>query len=341
MKYIILLLFILQVSPNLYADNTVEMLIGSAVVQPFGSSSWQKVAGGQRIKTGDTIQTGPQSFVVIDADGNTIKIQAKTKVKFTQGMVGEKQHNSLSLFGGSVNCKMRKLKKNNESFSVNTASSVCAVRGTEFDVGAGADGNTVLQVTDGTVVLSGLTSSIDVAVNQESSVKLGREPEPVKIIKRRDWDQWANESSGNVKGHESDIIDGCVAKLSRLDADIIQLENESAAARLASDKLQKEAETAKNAGDEKEWTRLSGEAERSLRLSTSLSNRAYYQASRIELVKVVADTAYQSADRKSSVQKQFDAADVIYAKYYNKYIKPILDSEQRRQKIRDRKKKNK
>ena len=60
---------------------------------------------------------------------------------------------------------------------------------------------------------------------------MGKEPEPVKIIKRRDWEQWANAANNDVKGKESGILDGCVAKITRLDSDIMQLENESAAAK--------------------------------------------------------------------------------------------------------------
>ena len=105
--------------------------------------------------------------------------------------------------------------------------------------------------------------------------------------------------------------------------------------------MQKQADAAKKAGDEKEWTGLAGDAERSRRLSSSLTNRAYYQASRIELVKTVADNAYQSASEKSSVKEQYETINGIYTKYYNKYIKPILESEQQRQEIRDRKKKHK
>ena len=85
MKYMLVLLSIWMLSVDLYAANTVEMLIGSAVVQPSGASSWQKVVNGQKIRIGDTIQTGAQSYVVIDTNGNTIKIQAKNESKIHTG----------------------------------------------------------------------------------------------------------------------------------------------------------------------------------------------------------------------------------------------------------------
>jgi hypothetical protein len=329
----------LLVSVQLFAANTVEMVVGTATVQPAGTSSWSNVFTGQKIRNGDTIQTGSRSFVVVDVNGNTVKIQSGTKVKFAQDMGSEKPQTSVSLFRGSLNCIMGKLKKNRETFGVNTASSICAIRGTEFEVGSGADGSTVLQVTEGLVAFSGLSASVDVAKNQESSVMLGREPEPVKIIKRRDWDAWADEASRSVKGNEGDILAGCLAKLNRLDADIIQLEKESAAAKAKSNELHTQAEAAKKSGNDAEWTRLAGDAEKSSRFASSLTNQAYYQASRIELVKAVADNAYTSAERKSSVQKHYDKIDAIYTRYYTRYIKPILDSEKRRQDIRDNKKK--
>ena len=338
MRYIFLTAALIFSAGNLFAANTVDMMFGDVKSQSQGSNLWQKVSQGQTVRLGDTILTGVQSFAVIDTGGNKIKVQPNTKVKFTQDMINDRQQSSLSLFSGSVNCKMDKLKKGNSSFSVNTASSVCAVRGTEFDVASGADGNTVLQVTDGLVALSGMTKSVDVGKDQESSVKIGGEPEPVKIVKRQDWEKWANEAGNDVKGKEKDIMEGCLAKTEKLDSDITQLENERAAAKKRSDDLKIQAEEAKKAGDKDRAMKLAVDAERSRVISASLNNKAFYQASRIELVKGVADNAYNSSEDKATVQKSYDRINSIYDKYFIKYIKPILDSEKLRQEIRDKKK---
>jgi hypothetical protein len=339
MKHVLIMALLILASADLFADNTISMTVGDVKLQAQGSSAWQNVKTGQKIKVGDTIQTGLKSFAEIDASANTIRIQPKTKVKFTMDMIDEKPQSSLSLFTGSVNCKMDKLKKGKDGYNVNTPSSVCSVRGTEFDVAAGADGRTVLQVTDGTVEFGGMSKSVMVAQNQESGVNMGGEPEPVKIIKRQDWEKWANESSSDVKGKESDIIAGCLAKMQKLDSDIMQLEKQSIDAIAKYNDLSKQTETEKNAGNKDKANEIAKNAEINRMASASFNNMAFYQASRIDLVKDVADNAYNSSDKKSSLNKSYDLIQQIYDKYFIKYIKPILDSAKERQQIMDSKKK--
>ena len=285
MKYFIVCFVIVIFSADLFASSSVVMMMGDVQIQVLGSTLWQKVKNGQKINFGDTLQTGAMSFAEIETNQNRIRIQPKTKVRFSQEVVDGKPQGSLSLFTGSVNCKMDKLKKNNEGYNVNTPSSVCSVRGTEFDVAASAEGKTVLQVTDGTVAFSGMSKSVDVAKNQESAVTIGGEPEPVKIIKKQDWEKWANESSNDVRGKESDIISGCRAKIEKLDSDIQQLEKQSAEAKVKSDDLKKQAVAAKDSGDMEKAKQLAGEAQRNFSKSTSMDSMAYYQASRIDLIK--------------------------------------------------------
>ncbi len=341
MKQVFYILLFIFTYTSLYAETKIEFMLGDVKIQSQGSAAWQNAVNGRVIRVGDTMQTGKKSFATINADGNSIKIQANTKVKFTQDFIDNRQQSSLALFGGSVNCKMDKLKKNNSSYNVSTASSVCAVRGTEFDVAASSDGKTILQVTDGTVALSGTSKSVDVSKNQESSVKIGGEPEPVKIIKRQDWEKWAEETTGDVKGKEKDIIDGCLVKMQKLDSDIKKLEDESSAEKATSDDLKKQSAEAKKSGDEQKAMNLAGEAEKHFRKSSSLRNIASYQSSRMELVKNVADNAFNSSETKKTVKKSYDLINAIYDRYFVKYIKPILDSAKQRQEIMENQKKKK
>jgi hypothetical protein len=338
MKFIILILSVILTGTYLSAENRFEMLVGDVRILSPGSKTWHKSVSGQKVSTGDTIQTGTKSFAMINADGNSIKINANTKVKFAQDIISGKPQSALSLFNGSINCKIDKLKKNKSGFNVNTASSTCAVRGTDFDVAAGADGKTILQVTDGIVELSGTSKTVAVLKNQESSVKIGGEPEPVKIIKRQDWEKWAEEISNEIKGKEKTIITGCLVKIEKLDMDITQLENESAAAKKISGELKLKSEDAKKIGDSENAVKFAGEAEKSYRLSTSLHVKAFYQASRIELVKNISDNAFDSSEEKSSIDKLNKRINEIYNKHYIKYIKPIHDSEKLRQEVKDKKK---
>lgn len=325
MKQIYYIMIIMFTVTSLSAETRIDLILGDVKIQPQGSASWQNAESGRVIRTGETMQTGKKSYAVINADGNSIKIQANTRVKFTQDFINNRQQSSLALFGGSVNCKMDKLKKNNSGYNVNTASSVCAVRGTEFDVATSADGNTILQVADGTVALSGTSKSVDVSKNQESSVRIGGEPEPVKIIKRQDWEKWADETSNDVKGKEKDILAGCLVKMQKLDSDIQQLEREGAAAEKTAAENYKSAMEAKDAKDNKKASEFMTIYQTQHMKAYSSNITAAYQTMRIELVKEVSDNAYNSILNKKSIKKQYNEIVQIRDKHYNKYIKPFLN----------------
>jgi hypothetical protein len=75
MRYILLIAVLIFSTGNLFAANTVSMMLGDVKIQSLGSNSWQKVAYGQTVKIGDTIQTGAQSIAEINSSGNIIRIQ--------------------------------------------------------------------------------------------------------------------------------------------------------------------------------------------------------------------------------------------------------------------------
>jgi len=323
MKYFITVIILLSFN-TLYAVNKVQFFIGDVKHQASGSSVWGKISSNQILRTGDTIITGRKSQVMIDSDGNIIKIQPETKVRITKDMINDRQQSSLALFSGAVNCKINKLGKTNPGYNVNTAATTCAVRGTDFDVYAGTDGKTILQVTDGAVALSGNTKTIDVQKDYESSVSVGGEPEPVKIIKRRDWEKWAEEATSDVAGREKDIIKGCLAKVMKLDEDITRLEKEGAEARIKADEYYKLAKEAKAANDKNKSSEYISIYQKEKLKAYSSNIKASYQTTRIDLVKEVSDNAYNSIKNKNNIQKEYDLITQIREKHYNKYIKPFI-----------------
>lgn len=323
MKYLISAVMLLSFS-TLYAGSRVQFFIGDVKYQSQGSSAWEKVTNNQNLRTGDTVITGKKSQVMIDSDGNIIKIQPETKVRITQDMINDRQQSSIALFSGAVNCNINKLGKKNHGYNVNTAATTCAVRGTEFDVYAGTDGKTILQVTDGTVALSGSTKTIDVQKDYESSVSVGGEPEPVKIIKRRDWEKWAEETTGDVTGREKDIINGCLTKVMKLDGDIIRLEKEGAEARSKADEYYKLAKEAKEANDKNKASEYITIYQKEKLRAYSSNIKASYQTTRIDLVKEVSDNAFNSIKNKKNIQKEYDLILQVREKHYNKYIKPFI-----------------
>ena len=338
MKFILTAAVLLAAVP-IYAGTVVSMTVGNVKILPQGAAEWQAARSGFAVRSGDTIKTGDSSFAELSSDGTIIRVQPSSTVKLGQTLVQDKPQGSLSLFFGSVRCMMKKLRKSGGGYHITTASSVCAVRGTEFDVFASADGNTLLQVTEGAVSFEGLSDSVLVAANQESSAAIGKNPEPVKVIRKQEWKTWADRASSSVKGNEPAIIEGCLAKMKKLDADIAQLESERKTASQDADELFKKSRQARGEGKKKEADNFAGEAERRHTVASSKQSMAFYQASRMDLVLNVADNAYASADDKNAVTKSYSEIQSIHSRHFETYIKPILDAAAKRQEIRNRKKK--
>lgn len=314
-----------------FALSTAEFVKGDVRYQSKGSSDWQNVRQGQTFKFGDQLVTGNKSIITISQDGNKITINQNTRIKFTQDMVEQNKCDSIALFSGNVSLKMDRLKKDNKSYSVNTPSTVCAVRGTEFIVATAPDGSTILQVIEGSVSLSGESQTIILAQNQESTVKLGGNPGPIVIMKNRDWDQWATDITKSMKGNELQLLKSSLLKMEKLDNDIKQMEDEIEKNKLLRDEYKNQAIEANIKNDKtkaKELMTLSQNANRALYVATT---KIYYQADKIDLVYATICGIFQSISKPTPELNELkNKIDLLRDKYYQKYIKEIdADAAQR------------
>ncbi|HQE60223.1 MAG TPA: FecR family protein [Spirochaetota bacterium] len=335
MKFII---FAVMLVPCLLsAEMKIDFLVGDVFIKPRGLSS-AKARRGQVVNPGDSIETGAKSMAVISTDGNKITVREKTKVMLSESTDSAGKYGSLSVFAGNVNCKMNKLKKNGGQYEVNSASAVAAVRGTEFDVSVADTGATLLNVDEGSVVLTGIEKSVIVAANQESSVPLGYDPTEVKIQKKRDWKLWVEENK-IAPGREKEVVSGALIRAKKLDADIVFLEEEMEKKTLEKDEFLKYAKAAAKNGNMKLRDEYFAKSHEAKRQAYSAKLKASYQADKIALVKNVADGVFVWAEDNSSLKEDVSAIAVIYEKHYKKYIKPVEDEAEMRQKIIDKRRK--
>jgi len=128
----------------------VYSLRGEVDLKKAGSSDWTRLDGEQDktpLKPGDEMRTARASTVEIYMDdGSKIKLAPLSAFK----MSGEdKESVSLGLYFGRVRSWVKKFSK---KFEVRTPSAVCAVRGTDFMVSADADGNSRVEVYEGSVL---------------------------------------------------------------------------------------------------------------------------------------------------------------------------------------------
>ncbi|MDO8805425.1 MAG: FecR family protein [Elusimicrobiota bacterium] len=127
----------------------INSLRGKVDLRKTGASGWTRLAGGEktRLNSGDELRTARASTVEVTMDdGSRVKLAPLSAFRMS---VENKDSVSIGLFAGRVRSWVKKLSK---KFEVRTPSAVCAVRGTDFMVGVDADGNSRVEVYEGSVL---------------------------------------------------------------------------------------------------------------------------------------------------------------------------------------------
>jgi len=127
----------------------VNSLRGDVDLKKSGTTAWVRLDGVEktRLQSGDELRTARASTVdVIMDDGSRVKLAPVSAFKMTDE---NKDAVSIGLYFGRVRSWVKKFSK---KFEVRTPSAVCAVRGTDFMVGVDADGNSRVEVYEGSVL---------------------------------------------------------------------------------------------------------------------------------------------------------------------------------------------
>lgn len=104
------------------------------------------------VRNGDTIQTpaGSEAEVTL-ADGNVLRIMEDSEITIDSWQLREDRRTSIGLLFGGVKLAIGRFRKDKDEFSVNTATVLAGVRGTEFDVSLREDGEVLINVAEGSV----------------------------------------------------------------------------------------------------------------------------------------------------------------------------------------------
>ena len=133
----------------------------SGEVYIMDEEEWWEVGIGDLIEVDDILKTEADSYCEIQfGDTAVVRVQENTQLAMSTISLSENEANvKLNLKVGGVLCKVEKL-VGTEDFKVETQTTVCGVRGTEFAVKATEDNKTVLAVKEGAVAV--LPSNVDV-----------------------------------------------------------------------------------------------------------------------------------------------------------------------------------
>ncbi|MCM2266859.1 MAG: FecR family protein [Elusimicrobiales bacterium] len=114
-----------------------------------GEQDWSRLYSDDKVRlaSGDELRTGRASTVeILMDDGSRVKLAPITSFRLT---AEGKEAVTLGLYFGRVRSWVKKFSK---KFEVRTPSAVCAVRGTDFMVASDAEGNSRVEVYDGSVL---------------------------------------------------------------------------------------------------------------------------------------------------------------------------------------------
>lgn len=148
MRYLSLLILLAGFCPPLEAAY-IDSWRGEVDIRRTADSGWERISGTEKVRLtgGEELRTARASTAdIFMEDGSRVKIAPMSSFKMSAEN-GETV--SLGLYFGRVRSWVKKFSR---KFEVRTPSAVCAVRGTDFMVSADADGNSRVEVYEGSVL---------------------------------------------------------------------------------------------------------------------------------------------------------------------------------------------
>ncbi len=197
-------LLILLAPPCLFPVQ-VGFLKGKVSYSHLGSG-WKTVKVGMELIPGDMIKTGPSSEVSLTDDVNEITVLENSTFTVSEKYENETQKQSFMLFLGRMKLKLGSGGKGEPE--IRTQAVNLAVRGTDFEVGSGYDGSTVVLLKDGRLAVAGPSRELVLEAGEGTEVPFGEDPAEKFTVMTRviDWNNWFVLSKESVKGNEADLL---------------------------------------------------------------------------------------------------------------------------------------
>ena len=146
---------------------------------------------GDYVQTGDTVITGKDGLVQLsNADDSVITVRPGTVFTLLERGSGDRKSTVLSTTLGSVRFKFGRVLGTEPDIA--TPSLVAGVRGTEFEVFAGADGTSLITVESGLVVVRSAGVTVELSPDEGVEVRPGEAPGEKFPVRRGslDYSQW-------------------------------------------------------------------------------------------------------------------------------------------------------
>jgi hypothetical protein len=178
MKKIISFVFSVFVSASLLfaAEFSAEVVSVSGKAEVLVDSTWKSIAAGDSLKSGDMIQTGFKSSVVLKVKNSTVNVSPLTRMTVEQLSDNpEKDNVRLFVKAGGISSDVKKTDARKVGFTVRTPVATASVRGTEFSV-QNKFNSTDVNTTRGSVAVWRGKNSVNVSSDSENSASYEEAP---------------------------------------------------------------------------------------------------------------------------------------------------------------------
>jgi hypothetical protein len=283
---------------------------------------WNELEVGMDVTAGDIIKTGAQSEAILIEDGGEIHILENTEFSVSERYEKEQKQSALMLFLGRMKFKIGKGTGKEPQIQTQTVN--LAIRGTEFEVGSGYNGSTIVLLTDGSVAVQGNREELILVQGEGTEVPFGEEPmEKFNVMERViDWDEWFTLSEESIEGNELDLLQKMLVRFKELKDQIEEYEIIRKQSLEEKDAMIEKRDELYEAGKEEEATEYSIKAgDKSKRAIHALINIRFLALSSIGLYDM-ADRIYTGMEEPSKdIVTVFDEIQEIYRWIEEKYIR--------------------
>jgi tetratricopeptide (TPR) repeat protein len=199
--------------------------VSGEVAYSHYKAEWNDVEVGMNLGAGDIIKTGIDSEAILVEDGGEIHILENTEFTMSERVEDQQKKSTLMLFLGRMKFKLGRGAAKEPEIQTQTVN--LAIRGTEFEVGSGFDGSTIVLLTDGSVAVKGKTQELILVEGEGTEVEFGDEPkQKFKVMERViDWDEWFELSEEAIKGNEATLLKRMLERFEDINRQIEEYEN--------------------------------------------------------------------------------------------------------------------
>lgn len=189
-------------------EGTISYLRGTCMVKTEPDGEYEGVAVGQEVYAPGWVRTGPSSVADITMeDGSVVRLTPETQLTLHDYTLGNTRATGIGLLFGRIDVVVRKLMG---TFEVDTATVTAGVRGTSFSVGVREDGETLVQVSEGSVSveLENRQELLDKGTAAAFTLRGTRET----IAEDSTYDQWRRQALERIRNNPRAVLRGLLVR---------------------------------------------------------------------------------------------------------------------------------